>query len=275
MPFGVEGAADRAARAFALSLGRESVVIENVPGSGGLRGVARANALAAKGEATLLLATPTTSVLLPLRSGAEGTPAQAFVPLASFGGAPNVLLVSPRLGVHDVASLVERAKRERLVYASAGAGQTIHLCTALFCRQAGIALDHRPYDAGSATAYADIEAGRVHVYFDNALACDTAIASGIVVPLAVSARERTATLPAVPTLRECGFPDHALEVWFGAFGANLDEAMRVRVVSAVADPALSARLAAMGLSGGVRSGTHLARTIESSRPGWCAALAAA
>lgn len=273
MPFGRDGAADRVARAFRGALAAEAIGIENIPGGGGLAGVSRANALAAQGEPSLILATPTTHVLLPLQRGAQGAPSGAFVPLASLGSAPNVLLASARLGVRDVRSLVERAKRERLTYASAGAGQTIHLCTELFCRQAGIVMEHRPYDAGSATAYADIAAGRVHVYFDNALACGAAIASGVVLPLAVSAGERAPSMPSVPTLGECGFPGHALDIWFGVFGANIDAAMSASILSAIADPATGTRLAATGLCGGVRDGASLARIVEASRAAWRAALA--
>ena len=275
VPFGVEGAADRAARAFSLSLGRGRGVIENIPGDGGLRGIRRANMLAAAGEPTLFLSTPTSHILLPLRRCEEGTPAQAFAPLAGLGSAPNVLLVSRQLGVRDVAGLVERARQERLVYASAGTGQTIHLCTALFCRQAGIAMEHRPYDAGSATAYADIEAGRVHVYFDNVLACPGPVDAGIVVPLAVSADRRTRLMPSVPTLAECGFPRHSLDIWFGVFGANLDDAMRDRLASSRGDARLAAALDATGLSGGVSAGAELALTIEESRSRWREALDAA
>jgi tripartite-type tricarboxylate transporter receptor subunit TctC len=275
VPFGFDGAADRVARAFALSLAAGSVPVENVPGAGGLSGVERANALAAAREATLMLATPTTHVLLPLRLGGEAAPSPAFTPLAGLGSAPNVLLVSTRLQVHDVRGLVERAKRERLTYASAGTGQTIHLCTALFCREAGVAMEHRAYDQGSAAAYAGIAAGRVHVYFDNVLACGEAIDSGLVVPLAVSAARRTARLPNVPTLVECGFPRHSLDIWFGVFGAHLDAAARREIDAARGDRALVSRLQACGLSGPVTSGAALAATIDASRAAWRMALEAA
>lgn len=253
----------------------DAAVVDDVPGSGGLLGVRRANELAAAGEPTLLLATPTTHVLLPLQRGDEGTPASAFIPLIGLGSAPNVLLVSRRLGVRDVAGLVERARAQPLTYASAGAGQTIHLCTALFCELAAVAMSHRPYDRGSATAYADLEAGVVHVYFDNVLACRDAIDAGIVVPLAVSADRRSPLLPSVPTLAECGFARHSLDLWFGVFGANMDGALRAAVESLVGDDRLTADLGALGLCGGPQGGPELARAIDASRPRWRAALDAA
>jgi tripartite-type tricarboxylate transporter receptor subunit TctC len=213
----------------------------------------------------MLLGTPTTHVLLPARLGVA--PHARFAPLAGFGAAPNVLLVSPTLGVTDVDALIGRARRERLVYASAGEGQTIHVCSAYFCALAGIEMTHRAYDGGSATAYPDFAAGRVHVYFDSLLGCREHIASGAAIPLAVSSAHRNPTIPQVPTLAERGFPSHALDVWLGAFCANASPD-----VDGIANPAFAARLRGLGLEGGPLDAPAFARQVESSRATWRAAL---
>ena len=278
VPFGREGAADRAARAFARAFDAPggTIAVENLPGEGGHAGVRRANSLAAEGaDPVLLLGTPTTHLLLPERLGSDAAPDAAFAPLVGLGSAPNVLLASGRLGVDSVAALLERARGETLAYASAGAGQTIDVCTAYFCALAGIAMTHRPYDAGSAQAYGDLAAGRVHVYFDNVLACREAIARGDVVPLAVSDRARSRLLPAVPTLAEAGFPEHALDVWFGVFGAAFPAGRTDRLDEALADPEFAASLATIGLSGGVAPAPALARQVLASAAAWRRALAAA
>jgi len=267
VPFGAEGASDRAARAFCASLADE-VSVENLPGAGGRRGLEHANALAARGEAVILLGTPTTHILLPERVGVA--PDSRFVPLLGFGAAPNVLLVPPSLGVRNVRDLVDMARKERLVYASAGTGQTIHLCSAYFCKLAGIQMTHRPYDGGSATAYEDFVAGRVQVYFDNLLGCHERIASGEALPLAVSSARRSESLPRVPTMAECGFPTHALDVWLGAFAANAAP----DTSRAMADRTFTARLHELGLHGGPLDASTFARQVESSRHAWHQALAA-
>lgn len=235
----------------------------------------RANSLCAEGgDAVLLLGTPTTHLLLPERLGPDAAPDAALVALLGLGSAPNVLLACARLGVDSVEGLVARARSETLVYASAGAGQTIDVCTAYFCALAGIGMMHRPYDSGSVHAYDDLAAGRVHVYFDNVLACRGAIARGDVVPLAVSDRARSHLLPHVPTLAERGFPDHALDVWFGVFGAAPPTGRVDRLEAAAAAPELAAALGAVGLSGGVAAGGDLARRVLESAAGWRRALAA-
>jgi tripartite-type tricarboxylate transporter receptor subunit TctC len=255
--------------------------VENVPGAGGEAGVGRANALAAAGEAVLLLATPSTHLLLPARRGADAGPSARLQPLLGLGSAPNVLLIGDGLrtrGIRSpspVSALLARARAEPLVYGSAGAGQTIHLCTALLCELAGVSMTHRPFDGGSADAYAELAAGRVHVYFDNLLGCREAIAEGRVEPLAVSAAGRSPALPDVPTLAECGFPGHALEVWFGVFGAGLPAALLERVRAASTDADLAAQLAALGLEGTVCDARELAGRMAAAEAGWRRALACA
>jgi tripartite-type tricarboxylate transporter receptor subunit TctC len=263
VPFGRDGASDRAARAFAA---RMPCSIENLPGAGGLKGVERANALAGAREPVLLLGTPSTHILLPARLGAAAAPSPDFAALLGLGSAPNVLLVASSLGVRDVEGLVRLARSRTLSYASAGHGQTIHVCTALFCTQAGITMTHRAYDAGSATAYADLAAGNVHVYFDNLLGCRERIASGEVVALAVSSSARAPVLADVPTLPECGF-DHALDVWLTVFSANLEVQREPRP-----DPDLARALGGMGLSNGPRSARLAEEEFEASKSAWLAAL---
>jgi tripartite-type tricarboxylate transporter receptor subunit TctC len=248
--------------------------IENLPGAGGLPGVRRANELARSGAPTLLLGTPTTHVLLASRLGDVEAPDKSLQPLLGLGSAPNVLLASAALGVRTLAELLDRARSTRLTYASAGAGQTIHACTALLCRQAGIAMEHRPYDRGSATAYADLVRGDVHVYFDSLLGCREQLARGEVVPLAVSAARRSALLPHVPTLAESGFPEHSLEVWLGVFGANLDADAIGSIAALAADAALAKALQALGLRDGPEAATALASRVRESAEGWQRALAA-
>jgi tripartite-type tricarboxylate transporter receptor subunit TctC len=263
VPFGRDGAADRAARDFASSLRAPQrgdrpgpdLLLETLPGSGGLLGVQRANALAREGAPVLLLATPSTHILLPARIGASAVVDPAFRPVRDLPSGPNVLLASPRLGVRTVAELVERARTERLTYASAGTGQTIHVCSALFCALAHVPMHHRPYAEGSAAPHEDLVAGRVHVYFDNLLGCRERVARGEAVALAVSDVERDPRLPNVPTLVECGFPEHALDVWLAVFGANLDAAALERLA---ADAASVARLE---------------QRVERSRAQWTRALA--
>lgn len=298
VPFGKGGASDRAARCFARSFAgfvrpdhacaapqeersanreRGPLSVENIPGAGGHYGLQRANALAQAGTPVLLLSTPTTHILLPARLGDAAAPHGAFRPLLGLGSAPNVLCVSPLLGVRSVDALIAMAKRQPLAYASAGTGQTIHAATALFCLRAGISMDHRPYDRGSATAYGDLAAGRIDVYFDNLLGCREMVAEGRAVALAVSDTQRSPALPDIPTLAECGMAGHALDVWLSVFVAHGGAAFN-RLDSAGVrewrDLGFAEALRGLGLTGGPIDAAATAAQMQRSMAGWRQALAA-
>ena len=271
VPFGYDGASDRAARAFAAAFARAGggeLAIENAAGEGGLLGVTRGNALAREGREVLLLSTPTTHVLLPARLGRDAAPDAKFAAFLGLGSAPNVLLAASRLGVESVDALVALARRDRLTYASAGAGQTIDMCTRRFLREAGLEMTHRPYDRGSVLAYAGLAAGDADIFFDNALACGERIAAGEVRPLAVSSARRWALLPQVPALAECGFPGYALDVWLGVFAANLPASAAEIPGRLLADDAFERALAALGLPDGPLGAPEFARAVEDSAAAW-------
>jgi tripartite-type tricarboxylate transporter receptor subunit TctC len=200
--------------------------------------------------------------LLPARLGAGAGPDAAFEPLIGLGSAPNVLLAAGRLGVHSLQELLAMARARPLTYASAGAGQTIDVCTRELLRRAGVAMAHRPYDRGSALAYAGLRSGEADVFFDNLLACPEAIASGEVVPLAVSSARRSPKLPGVPAVAE-SFPGYALDVWIGVFAAHADEATRRRAAALGGDPGLRQALEGLGLEGGPQAASEFATAIAS------------
>ena len=264
VPFGRDGASDRAARAFAAAFeaaGGDPLAVENVPGEGGLAGVRRANALAREGTSVLLLSTPTTHALLPARRGSVASPDPAFDPLLGLGSAPNVLLVPRSLGVDSLAALLALARSRPLVYASAGAGQTIDVCTRELLRRAQASMEHRPYDGGSELAYPGLARGEAHVFFDNLLACRGRIASGEVVALAVSSGRRSPFLPQVPAVAET-FPGYSLDVWLGVFAAHIGDSIRAVAEALVGDDGLRRALAGLGLDGGPQAAAAFAATVR-------------
>jgi len=267
VPFGREGAADRAARAFVRAWQGGALEVENVPGEGGLLGVRRANALAAAAQPAWLLSTPTTHVLLPARLGESAAPHASFEAVLGLGSAPNVLLVPARLGVGTLDELLALARRQRLTYASAGAGQTIDVCSRELLRRAGIAMAHRPYERGSVLAYAGLASGDADVYFDNLLGCSDRLASGEVRALAVSSAARSHLLPQVPALGE-RFAGYALDVWIGVFASGIEARDREDASALAKDARLRADLEALGLAGGPLPAAAFAAAVRESAEAW-------
>ncbi len=279
VPFGRDGASDRAARVVArrLSAAGIEVDVENWPGQGGLTGLQHAAGLDGP---VLVLGTPSTHVLVPVLEPLEWRSfdsARRWSPLLGLGSSPNVLLVSPRLGAATVQELIAIASGPAapLTYASAGSNQTIHLCSAYFCRLAGLTMRHRPYAGGSADAYDDLVAGRVQVYFDNLLGCVDRVAAGDAIPVAVSSSHRVDALPQVATLVELGYPQHVFEIWMALWGAGLEAGVRALLESMAGDAGFAGELRRVGLSGGPIPASTLVTTIDASGSRWIGALESA
>jgi tripartite-type tricarboxylate transporter receptor subunit TctC len=216
VPFGRDGAADRVARRLTRTLAARGMelAVENHPGDGGLSGMA----LAADAADALLLGTSTLFCIAPqLQPEQAGGLREAFAAVALIGAIPNVLVVAPALGVRSVAELVALAKSKpgALAYASAGSGQTIHLCGALFAARCGLDLRHAPYAQGSPLAHPELLAGRVAMMFESLAAVLAYVAEGRLLALAVSGTQRSALLPGVPTMAEAGVAGFDLDIWFG------------------------------------------------------------
>ena len=257
VPFGLDGAVDRVARMVARFC-HETVSIENMPGGGGVPGTQRVVDSPASATLPMVLLCGSVSNLsiAPLVQPAlPYDPERDLRPLALVGYAPNVLTVPPSLGVDSVERLIRlaRAQPGALAYASAGAGQTIHLCGELFCAHARIELRHVPYDRGSATAHAELAAGQVHLMFDSLIGVTEAIRSGRERALAVLAEQRHPLIAEVPTMAECGFDNFHAPIWIGLFASYRLANERADILSAklcatLAEPTLRTALLSLGLN---------------------------
>lgn len=193
------------------------LTVANLPGEGGCAG-ARAGAMAAADGATLLFGTSTTQCIAAALWRDPGyRPVEDFAPVLLLGDAPNVLCVAATQPYRSVADLIAaaRAAPGSLSYASAGFGQTIHLCGALFGVLTGTDLAHLEFAQGSMLAYPDLLAGRATMMFDNVLACLPDVRTGKLRALAVTGGTRSTLLPDVPTMEEAGVAGFHIDLWLG------------------------------------------------------------
>jgi tripartite-type tricarboxylate transporter receptor subunit TctC len=84
----------------------------------------------------------------------------------------------------------------------------------MFKVQTGVRAQHVPYQA-LPRAIADLLNGTNHYQFISPLPVLDLIAVGKLRALAVTAPDRLAALPDVPTVGEAGFPDLIIQDWFG------------------------------------------------------------
>ena len=190
-------------------------VIENRPGRGGSIGsevVARAPA----DGSTLLHGGMGSLTLAPFLGKVPYDTLKDFAPITLTARAPNVVAVHPSLPARSVKELIALAKTRpgALSYATPGVGSTPHLTAALFITTAGIDMVHVPYKGG-AQATTDLVAGQVPVGFAPIASVVPHVGAGRLRGLAVSSLQRSALMPAVPTVSEAGLTGFEMNPWFG------------------------------------------------------------
>ncbi|WP_454725765.1 MULTISPECIES: tripartite tricarboxylate transporter substrate binding protein [Cupriavidus] len=207
VPFAPGGNLDVVARALApaleQSLGR-NVIVDNRPGAGGVLGASAVSRAEADGT-TLLVTTPNAIVVLP-RMTRTAFSLASFQPVGLVSTTTLVIVVKggdKRFA--DVGALLAyaRANPGKVTAGHAGPGTTNHVAALQLEQAAGIKLNTVPYK-GSAPALMDLMGGQIDMVVDQLTSSAPHIQSGALRVLAVMSRERDATLPKVPTLRESG-----------------------------------------------------------------------
>ena len=239
VPFPPGGSADLLPRAVSEKLAgrwRQPVIVENRPGAAGNIG-ADAVFRAEPDGYTLLAAPPPPLVINRLLYQKLSYDSTRFVPITVIGAIPNVLLVSPALGVNSIRELISLAKNNpgKLNYASQGSGTTSHLTAELFKSMAGgLDIRHIPYK-GTAPALTDLLGGQVDMMCDNLGVSLPHVRSGKLRALAVASKKRFAALPDVPALAEV-LPGFESLAWFGVVAPpKTSAAIAEKVAAAVAE----------------------------------------
>jgi tripartite-type tricarboxylate transporter receptor subunit TctC len=211
------GGLDTLARILAQRLttkfGR-SAIVENKAGAGG--NIGAAYVARARADGCTLLVTGNNHTINPLIYSKAGYELKDFAQVILLVEGTSVLVVNPRQPFKTLAELVNYAKANpgKLSYSSAGIGFPNHVAMELFLKTARIELVHVPYK-GSGPALMSVYAGDVPVSISSAAAAIPFITSGKLRALAVSAPERSPTLPAVPTMAEAGYRDASSVTWLG------------------------------------------------------------
>ena len=117
--------------------------------------------------------------------------------------------------------------------ASSGTGSVPHLAMELLNDAAKIDLLHVPYKSGGAATTA-VAAGEVQMAFAGIPAAAGLAQAKKVVPVLVTSRKRSSTMPDVATAVEAGLPDFEIDNWHALFApANLPPATRATLEAAL------------------------------------------
>lgn len=243
LPYATGGAADLLARlagdAIQKALG-QTVVVQSMPGAGGVLGAEHV-ARAKPDGYTLLLTASGSMAVNPFTYSIKYDPIKDFDHVSILVDLPFALVARPG-GIDSLETLVSRAKAQpgALTFGNAGMGTQQHLTQLMLAKAAGIELAIVPYK-GSMPALNDLLGGHLDLVLDNTGVQTPFIQSGKVKALFVTSPQRVAALPDVPTAQEAGLTGFEAVAWFGLAAPSgtpkaAIDAIQQAIAGAFADP---------------------------------------
>jgi tripartite-type tricarboxylate transporter receptor subunit TctC len=254
--FGAGGAPDIMARLMGQWLSDrlgQPFIVENKPGGGGSLATEEVVNAHPDGYTLLLLLPGNAAINASLYDKLSYDFARDLAPVAGLSREPEVMVVNPAFPAKTVLEFISYAKANpgKINMASPGIGTGPHMAGELFKYMTGIEMMHVPY-RGSAPAITDLLGGQVQVYFAPISASIEYVRTGKLRALGVTTAARAAALPDVPPLGDF-VPGYETSVWYGIGApkktpAEIIDRLNKEINAGLADPGMTARLAALGSS---------------------------
>lgn len=220
LPYAPGGIVDFAGRVVAQKLAEvlgQPVVAENRPGAGGIVGVDYVAHSDPDGY-NIVIMDPAIVINPVLQKSMPYDIFKNLVTVSIVNSSPEVLVVTPALGIKTYAELVAYGKANpgKLNYASAGVGTTPHLAAAMWALRSGIDAVHVPYK-GVGPSFVDLVGGKVQLLFSSIAGALPFTSKGSVIPLATTGTTRSPIYPDLPTVAEAGLPGYSVDLWLGVY----------------------------------------------------------
>ena len=252
VPFPPGGSTDVAARIMAehmrTRLG-QPVVIENVGGAGGSIAVGRV-ARAAPDGYTIDIGqwdTHVGSIIYKLDYDLQ----KDFEPIGLISTNPQLMVAKKDLPAGNLKELIAwmKANPDKINYVNQNAAANV--TGVLFEKLTGQKFRYIPY-RGAGPAMTDLVSGQVDLLVVQGAVALPQIRGGKIKAIANLSPERSASMPDIPTSDEGGVPKLYMSGWFGFFAPkgtpkNVIATLNSAMVQALAEPAVRARFAELGL----------------------------
>jgi tripartite-type tricarboxylate transporter receptor subunit TctC len=254
--FAPGGAADYLARTIAEGLSTafgQQFFVEPRPGAAGAIGVSSVVATPPDGY-NFVITNISMLVLTPISNPRLGyNPDRDLTNVAYLGGSPIVLSVNAKNPIKTLDGFIAYGKKtgKPLTYSSSGVGSSGHLFGETFGHKVGIKVEHVPYK-GAAQGLLDLVGG--HIIWSAQTLTSTAgqMRGGTLRGLAVTAKQRLADWPEIPTFAELGHPEFSSPVWFSLSGpkglpASILDRMNGQINKIMNAPAMVERMRKEGM----------------------------
>ena len=254
IPFAAGGPTDVLGRVMAQAMGeqlKQTVIVENVGGAGGMTGGKRTADAKPDGYTMLMGTVGTQAQGQTLYKKPLYNAITDFSPVGLIAEVPIALLVRKDLPAKDLKEFVAYAKanQSKMQFGSAGAGSATHLGCVVLNTAMGTNITHVPYK-GTGPAMQDLIAGRIDFLCEIISTAKPQIDGGSVRALAIMTSERSAVLPNLATTKEQGLDVQAY-TWNALYApkgtpADVVKKLNDAMVAAMNSPAVKDRLQGLG-----------------------------
>jgi tripartite-type tricarboxylate transporter receptor subunit TctC len=240
VPFPAGGPSDVVARIVAEHMSRslgQTMVIENVGGAGGTIGSGRVAAASPDGY-TLLAGSMGSHVAAPVLTPNIKYSAGDFAPIGPTAHSPAVVVARKAFPANNLREFIEHVKLNPAAtkQAHGGIGASSHMACVLFNSSAALKPTAVAY-RGTGPAMNDLVGGHVDYFCEQSVSVAEQVLGGSIKAFAVSANERLAVLPNVPTAKEAGL-NYNMSIWAGIFAPKGTPTQVVDKLAAALDKAL-------------------------------------
>lgn len=208
VPYNAGGGTDVLSRAVAAGVSNhlgKAVIVENRPGASGMIGSDVVSRSKPDGYTLVMTAADTHTINPHVYPNISYNAQEDFVGVSQVGDLPYALVVSPGLGVENIAEYIALAKEKPgdLTYASWGIGSSSHVAMEMLNLGEGLDVLHVPF-TGASPAITAVMGGQVDALFVPLALAKPNHDAGKVRLLGLAASQPFEAMPDVPTLVEQG-----------------------------------------------------------------------
>ena len=276
MGFGAGGLGDIAGRAIGQKMAEllgKPVVIENLPGAGGMMAAGALIRSAPDGHA-MLWVSGQNAIARSMFKSLSYDWATDFALVGPIGTFDFVMIVAKDSPLKTVGDVIAAAKADpaKFNFGTIAVGTAQNLSSQKFVSMTGLSVPTVPFRTTGEVVTALIS-GNVQVAFETLPGVIGQIQAGTLRAIAVTSERRTPYLPDVPTIIEGGIPNYRVFSWNGlAVVAKtprpLIERLNKELASAVGSPEVSKRLKELAIEARTGTPEDLQKTYENDVALW-------
>lgn len=175
-----------------------------------------------------------------------------LVPIALLPSNPLLVVTSNQVPAKDMKELVAylKANADKVSGGTAGMGSGSHIGVLAFFDGTGTNYQLVPY-RGTGPAVQDLIANQIQIMIDQSSNSLPHVRAGKIRAYAVTAKQRNAAAPDIPTTAEAGFPGIEVAIWHGLWAPkgtprDIINKLNAAAVAALKDPEIRKKLEDLG-----------------------------